>query len=158
MAATYPELPIGSRERSPGRTLTEAEVVGLNLLCGAGAARHLNRALGEASPAGERVLAPSIALALLSAGWGASRLSAQLASETGLRWIAAHGVQADFLAPVAVGDTLYGEYVLDSVEEQSDRPGRAILHVRVLGLNQRGEQVLDGLLDALFEYPRQGTG
>jgi acyl dehydratase len=149
-------LRLGSRERSPGRTLTEAEVVALNLLVGAAEPRRLNREAARKTGAAERSLAPGLVLALLSAGWGASRLSAELASEGGLRWVAAQGVRADFLKPVAVGDTLTCEYLLESAEDHPSRPGRGILHVRIRGQNQRGELVVDGVLDALFERTEAG--
>lgn len=156
MTPEFSDLRLGESELTAGRTLTEAEVVALNLLAGASGPRHLNRPAAQAEGARERTLAPSLVLAILTAGWGASRLSAELASERGLRWIAAHGVHADFLRPLAVGDTLSGEYTPESVESHPTRPGRGILHVRVRGLNQRGEVVADGTLDALFDDPRAG--
>jgi acyl dehydratase len=157
VAATFPDVRLGEREVASGRTLTEAEIVALNLLVGAAEPRRLNRRAAEAEGATERALAPSIILAILSAGWGASRLSADLATERGLRWIAAHGVHADFLRPFVVGDTLTAEYTPESVEAHPARPGRGILHVRVHGINQRGELVVDAILDALFDDPRAGA-
>jgi acyl dehydratase len=156
LAGGLPDLRLGSRERSPGRTLTEAEVVTLNLLVGAAEPRRLNRKAAREAGAGERTLSPGLVLALLSAGWGASRLSAELAAEGGLRWVAAQGVRADFLKPVAVGDTLTAEYLLESAEDHPTRPGRGVLHVRVRGRNQRGELVADAVLDALFDGAEAG--
>jgi acyl dehydratase len=147
------DLPVGQSSRSTGRTISEGEFMLLHNLMGAMTPLHANKHYMQGTEYGERILGGGVVIGLVAAGWANAELSRSLLADYGVRWRAALGIDARFVAPVQPGDTLYFVYTLSAARESKSRPGCGVITVEMKVENQRDEVCSVGNLNVLFDRP-----
>lgn len=140
---SYADLHVGLSFRSPGRTITDADVVMFAGLTGDYSELHTSDAYAERSEFGRRVahglLGLSYAHGLMWPRTGAMRNIA----------IAFLGINDwRFLGPIFIGDTIFVDYTIVELRDSRSREGQAIavFDVRVTdggdGVYQQGRKAL----------------
>lgn len=132
----FEDLEVGWKARTPGRTVTEADIVGFAGLSGDYMPLHTDAEYARGTIFGERVAHGLLGLAI------ASGLAARLGfleetveAFTGLEW--------KFRAPIRIGDTIRVEIEVAQKRPMPDRhAGFIVFNVQVV--NQRGEVVQKG--------------
>jgi acyl dehydratase len=117
----YEDLHVGMAFRSPGRTITEADLVGFAGLTGDYSELHTSDVYARASQFGRRVAHGMLGLAyahgLMWARTGELRKTA----------IAFLGISEwKFVAPIFVGDTIFVNYRIAELRDSKSRPTQAI--------------------------------
>ena len=135
----FEDLFVGMSFRSPGRTITEADIVMFAGLTGDYSEMHTNDEFAKKSQFGQRIahgmLGLSFAHGLMWARTGELRRCA----------IAFLGITDwSFKLPIFVGDTLTVEYVLTELRDSKSKPQQAIGTFEVRVLNQRTEVAQQG--------------
>lgn len=135
----YEDLYLGMEFLSPGRTITDADLVGFAGLTGDFSELHTSDVYAQSSQFGRRVAHGMLGLAyahgLMWARTGEFRQSA----------IAFLGINDwKFVAPLFVGDTMFVRYVVQELRPSKSRPTQAIATFAVQVLNQDGETVQSG--------------
>lgn len=135
----FEDLHQGLQFRSPGRTITDADLVGFAALTGDFSELHTSDVYAQKSQFGRRVAHGMLGLAyahgLMWARTGEFRDVA----------IAFLGISEwRFIAPIFVGDTLSVEYELIELRDSRSRPAQAIASFDVRVINQRGETLQRG--------------
>jgi acyl dehydratase len=135
----YEDLYLGMAFLSPGRTITDADLVGFAGLTGDFSELHTSDVYAKSSQFGRRVAHGMLGLAyahgLMWARTGEFRQSA----------IAFLGINDwKFVAPLFVGDTMFVRYVVQELRPSKSRPTQAIATFSVQILNQDGETVQSG--------------
>lgn len=136
---TYADLHEGLAFRSPGRTITDADVVGFAGLTGDYSELHTSDVYAQASQFGRRVAHGMLGLAyahgLMWARTGELRQTA----------IAFLGIgDWRFRGPIFIGDTIAVEYVLSGLRDSRSNPDQAIATFDVVVVNQDGDVVQSG--------------
>ena len=136
---TYDELYVGMRFRSPGRTITDADLVSFSGLTGDFSELHTSDVYAEASQFGRRVAHGMLGLAyahgLMWARTGELRQTA----------IAFLGIgEWRFVNPILVGDTIFVDYVIEELRDSKSKPDQAIATFDVELVNQRGDVLQRG--------------
>lgn len=134
-------VPIGLRGRSPGRTIGEGEFGLLTSLTWTTTELHSNREFASQTRFGERILGGPVVAAVMTGLWSQSEHLRQLKERVDLGGLI--GMEAGFKAATLPGDTLWAETEVISARASRSDPGRGILAVRDVGLNQRGEVVVE---------------
>lgn len=126
----------GARFTSPGRTVTETDIVIFSGLSGDYTPIHTDAEFARTTPMGERIahgpLVMSIAIGL-----------GTMSGLFGDRVIGLVNINWDFSLPVRIGDTIRAELEVEDIRPSS-KPGRAIGTYRFDVLNQRGEPIQRG--------------
>ena len=127
----YEDLYVGMRFRSPGRTITDADLVGFAGLTGDFSELHTSDVYAGKSQFGRRVAHGMLGLAyahgLMWARTGELRKTA----------VAFLGISDwRFVAPIFVGDTIFVDYELAELRESKSRPTQAIATFDVALVNQ----------------------
>jgi acyl dehydratase len=133
----YEDYRVGDKFRSPGRTITETDIVLFSSLTGDWWEGHTNVEFAKETMFGQR-----IAHGLLTLCIGTSLLF-RLGDNVFLprHFIANYGMdRLRFTAPVVIGDTIRCEAEL--VEKSEKNPNQGILTYEIRILNQRDKQVL----------------
>jgi acyl dehydratase len=141
----YEDLHVGMEFLSPGRTITDADLVGFAGLTGDFSELHTSDVYARASQFGRRVAHGMLGLAyahgLMWARTGEFRDSA----------IAFLGISDwKFLAPLFVGDTMFVRYVVRELRDSRSRPTQAIASFDVSVLNQDAGVVQSGIKTLLM--------
>jgi acyl dehydratase len=139
----YDDLFVGLRFRSPGRTITEADLVNFAGLTGDFSELHTSDVYGKASQFGKRVAHGMLGLAY------AHGLMWPRTGELRETAIAFLGITDwRFVGPIFIGDTIFVNYVLTELRDSASRPTQAIATFDVElvnqdgGVAQRGKKVL----------------
>lgn len=131
----FEELEEGVRYlHRPGRTVTEADNVLFTTLTMNPQPLHLDAAWSAEQPFGERLVNSMFTLSTLVGQSVGQLTQGTLVANLGFGAVA-------FPHPVFVGDTLYGESVVESKRESASRPGQGVVVVAHTARNQRGEVV-----------------
>jgi acyl dehydratase len=135
----YDDLHVGMRFRSPGRTITDADLVGFAGLTGDFSELHTSDVYAQASQFGRRVAHGMLGLAyahgLMWARTGELR-------ETAIAFLGIDGWR--FVGPVFVGDTIFVDYELAELRDSRSRPTQAIATFEVKVVKQDGSVVQQG--------------
>lgn len=127
----YDDLFVGMRFRSPGRTITDADLVGFAGLTGDFSELHTSDVYARGSQFGRRVAHGMLGLAyahgLMWARTGELR-------ETAIAFLGITDWR--FIGPIYVGDTLFVDYVLAELRDSKSRPNQAIATFDVEVVNQ----------------------
>jgi acyl dehydratase len=139
----FEDIQIGDEYISPGRTVTEADIVAFAGLSGDYNVLHTDAEYMRTSIFGERIAHGLLGLAIQS-GLGTRALPRPFATLAllGLRW--------RFKAPIKIGDTIKVRIKVTDKREAS-KPDRGIVVLQRSVLNQRGEVVQEGDTDILVE-------
>lgn len=130
---TYDDLHVGMSFRSPGRTITDADIVAFSGLTGDYSELHTSDVYAKASQFGRRVAQGMLGLAyahgLMWARTGELREMA----------IAFLGISEwKFAAPIFIGDTIFVNYRIAELRDSKSRPSQAIATFDVEVVNQDG--------------------
>lgn len=142
----YPDLRVGQRQTSRGRTLTETDVVNFCMLTGNWLELHANEEFARHTLYGRRLVQGSLVFSIgnamipfdpevIEAFWGVE----------GLR----------FLRPSFIGDTIWSSAEIKALRDHRDRHGVATLDLQVH--NQRGETVMRCDFSLLVRRVRLGA-
>jgi acyl dehydratase len=135
----YADLRVGLAFRSPGRTITDADLVAFAGLTGDYSELHTSDVYAKASEFGRRVAHGMLGLAyahgLMWARTGELRDVA----------IAFLGISDwRFTGPIFVGDTIFVDYAIAELRDSRSRPTQAIATFDVAVVNQDGATVQHG--------------
>ena len=135
----YTDLYVGMKFRSPGRTITDADLVGFAGLTGDFSELHTSDVYAKNSQFGRRVAHGMLGLAyahgLMWARTGELR-------ETAIAFL---GIgEWKFLNPIFVGDTIFVNYEICELRESKSRPTQAIATFDVSVVDQDGRVVQQG--------------
>src|SRR4051812_38840521 len=139
LASHFEEIEPGDRFATPGRTVTEVDVVGFASLTGDSHPQHTDAEWAAASRFGER-----IAHGLLVLSYAAGLVPFDPDRVVALRRVG----DAVFKAPVRIGDTIRVEGSVEEKRELDEDHGLVTCRWRVL--NQRGKLVLRASVDAVW--------
>ena len=136
------EFVVGELSLSPGRTVTETDIVSYSWVSGDTNPMHTDAVFAAKSPVGARIAHGTLVMSI------ATGLSARLGQLDGTA-IAALGVDEwKFLKPVFINDTIYLRSTV--VEARlSTKPDRGVLVRRMDVLNQHGDIVQTGLMTTM---------
>ncbi len=139
----FEEFEIGQEIFSPGRTITEGDIVNFAALSGDWTQLHTDVEYAQANMFGER-----IAHGLLGLSVGVGSLVAQGFVEGTV--MAFMGLEWKFTAPIKIGDTVHGvARVKQKKEMKAAGGGIIIIEARIL--NQRDEVTQQGNLTMLVK-------
>ncbi len=130
----YADLHVGMAFRSPGRTITEADLVGFAGLTGDYSELHTSDVYGKNSQFGRRVAHGLLGLAyahgLMWARTGELR-------ETAIAFLGISDWK--FIGPIFIGDTIFVNYRIGELRDSKSKPTQAIavFDVSVVDQNER---------------------
>ncbi|MEM2336486.1 MAG: MaoC/PaaZ C-terminal domain-containing protein [Candidatus Bathyarchaeia archaeon] len=129
-------IKVGERVISPGRTITEADIVMFAGISGDWTELHTNAEYMKNSPFGQRIAHGMLTLSV------ASGLALRAMRGARLEVLAFLGMDSvRFTAPVFIGDTIRVESEVIEARPSKSRPGAGILKFRHVVKNQRDEVV-----------------
>ena len=139
----FEDIQLGDEYVSPGRTITEADIVAFAGLSGDYNVLHTDAEYMKTSIFGERIAHGLLGLSI-SSGLGARAVVRPFATIAflGLRW--------RFKGPIKIGDTIKVRMRVSEKKETS-KPDRGIITVQRSVLNQRGELVQEGDTELMIE-------
>lgn len=142
----FEDLQIGDEYLSPGRTVTEADIVAFAGLSGDYNVLHTDAEFMRSSIFGERIAHGLLGLAIQS-GLGTRAVARPFATLAflGLRW--------RFKAPIRIGDTIKVRLKVTDKRETT-KPDRGIVVIQRSVTNQRGEVVQEGDTEIMVERRR----
>jgi len=141
-AVFFEELSVGQEFTSPGRTVTEADIVMFAGLSGDFNVLHTDAEHMKASIFGERIAHGLLGLSIQQGLATRGEPAAAHGLLSGLKW--------KFKGPIKIGDTVH---VLSRIAGKRDGPdaGRGLVTVERRLLNQRGEVVQEGETEHVVE-------
>ena len=135
----YADLHVGMAFRSPGRTITDADLVGFAGLTGDYSELHTSEVYAKNSQFGRRVAHGLLGLAyahgLMWARTGELR-------ETAVAFLGIN--EWKFLGPIFVGETIFVNYQISELRDSKSRPTQAIAVFDVSVLDQNDRMVQRG--------------
>jgi acyl dehydratase len=139
----FEDIQVGDEYASPGRTVTEADIVAFAGLSGDYNVLHTDAEFMKTSIFGERIAHGLLGLAIAS-GLGTRAIARPFATLAflGLRW--------RFKGPIKIGDTIKVSLKVTAKRETS-KPDRGIVTLQRRVLNQRGELVQEGDTELMIE-------
>jgi len=146
MAGKYiDDFEVGQVDHSPGRTITETEVVTYSWISGDTNPMHTDAEHAKKTPIGQRLAHGTLCLSVCTG------LSARIGQLDGTA-IAALGIDEwKFLKPVFIGDTVTLRTTVVTARISSTKPDRGVLVRRMDLLNQDGDVVQTGLMTTLVK-------
>jgi acyl dehydratase len=136
------EFVVGEIALSPGRTVTETDIVAYSWVSGDVNPLHTDAVYAEKSPVGQRIAHGTLVMSI------ATGLSARLGQLDGTAIAALSVDEWKFIKPVFINDTIYLRSTVKEARHLS-RPDRGILVRLMEVLNQRGEVVQAGLMTTM---------
>lgn len=135
-ALYYEDFKVGDKWTSPGRTITEADIVAFAGLTGDYNPIHTDEEFAKTTPFGGRILHGPAGFAI------ATGLESRLGIKEGTA-IAFLGMTWDLRLPIHIGDTIR---VVESVASmrESRKPTQGLVIFDVAVINQRGETTQEG--------------
>jgi acyl dehydratase len=138
----FDEIPIGEESVSPGRTVTEADIVLFAGLSGDYNILHTDAEFMKSSLFGERIAHGLLGLAIQAGLFTRATQPYATIAFAGLRW--------KFKGPIKIGDTIRVRAKVAAKKETS-KPDRGLVTVERTVLNQRDEVVQEGETDLMVE-------
>ena len=139
----FEDIQVGEEYLSPGRTVTEADIVAFAGLSGDYNVLHTDAEFMRTSIFGERI-AHGLLVLSISSGLSTRAMARPFATLAflGLRW--------RFKGPIKIGDTIKVRLRISDKRETS-KPDRGIVTIQRTVLNQRGEVVQEGDTEIMVE-------
>ena len=136
----FDEIQVGEEYVSPGRTVTEADIVIFAGLSGDYNVLHTDSEFMKSSIFGERIAHGLLGLAIQSGLLSRGMRPFATLAFMGLRW--------KFKGPIKIGDTItVRAKVLE--KRETSKPDRGIITLQRQVLNQKGEVVQEGETDVM---------
>src|SRR5438067_13553949 len=136
---TYADLHVGMSFRSPGRTITDADLVAFAGLTGDYSELHTSDVYARASPFGRRIAHGMLGLAyahgLMWPRTGELR-------ETAIAFLGINDWK--FVSPIFIGDTIFVNYRIAELRDSKSKPTQAIVTFDVEIVNQDDRVVQRG--------------
>ncbi len=140
--ACYEDLRVGDEYRSPGRTVTEADIVLFAGLSGDYNALHTDAEHMKASQFGERIAHGLLVLSIQQGLLERGRPVGPPEVLVGIKW--------RFKGPVKIGDTIHVRGRI-TAKRDSDKPEWGVVTIERQVVNQLGEVVQEGESEQLVE-------
>jgi acyl dehydratase len=143
MGLFFEEFELGQTWESPGRTVTETDIVLFAGLSGDNNPLHTDEEFARTTAFGARIAHGALGLAIAT-GLGArgGHLDGTALAFLGVAW--------EFKQPIRIGDTVRLRWVVKNKRETS-KGDCGILERAAQLLNQRGETVQEGLLTVMVK-------
>ncbi|HEX2437277.1 MAG TPA: MaoC/PaaZ C-terminal domain-containing protein [Methylomirabilota bacterium] len=138
----FEEIEVGEEYESPGRTVTEADIVIFAGLSGDYNILHTDAEHMKSSIFGERIAHGLLGLAIQSGLFTRTGIPYATLGVGTLRW--------KFKGPIKIGDTIRLRARV-SAKKESDTPDRGVVTVDRQVLNQRDEVVQEGETELVVE-------
>jgi acyl dehydratase len=134
----FEDFIIGRSFHTPGRTITEADVVSFAALTGDYSQVHTDEEFCKTTEFGTRIAHGLLGLGIVQAlGWRTNYTHG-----TGIASVGYENWR--FTKPILIGDTVRGRYTPVAKRESKSNPKVGIVTDHIELLNQRGEVVQDG--------------
>ena len=143
----YEEIEVGEEYESPGRTVTETDIVLFAGLSGDYNVLHTDAEFMKTSIFGERIAHGLLVLAIQSGLFSRATTTYATLAFAGLRW--------KFKGPIKIGDTVRLRARV-SAKHDDGKPEGGLITVQRTVVNQRDEVVQEGETDLLVEKRGQG--
>jgi acyl dehydratase len=142
----FEDIQVGDEYLSPGRTVTEADIVAFAGLSGDYNVLHTDAEFMRSSIFGERIAHGLLGLAI-SSGLGTRAVPRPFATLAflGLRW--------RFKGPIKIGDTIRVR-IRVAAKRETSKPDRGIVSMQRTVVNQRDEVVQEGDTEIMVERRR----
>jgi len=134
-ALCFEDIEVGDVYRSPGRTVTEADIVIFAGLSGDYNVLHTDAEFMKASIFGERIAHGLLGLSIQQGLLGRSEPRRADERLVGLKW--------KFRGPIRIGDTLHVEARI-AAKHDGEKPESGLITMQRRVLNQHGEVVQEG--------------
>jgi len=138
----FDDIQVGEEYESPGRTVTETDIVIFAGLSGDYNILHTDAEYMKSSIFGERIAHGLLGLAIQSGLFSRSGIPYATLGFGTLRW--------KFKGPIKIGDTIRVRAKVADKKE-SDKPDRGVVTVERQILNQRNEVVQEGETELVVE-------
>jgi acyl dehydratase len=138
----FEEIEVGEEYESPGRTVTETDIVIFAGLSGDYNILHTDAEFMKQSIFGERIAHGLLGLSIQAGLFTRATLPYATIALTSLRW--------KFKGPIKIGDTIRVRARVSGKKETS-KPDRGIVTLERRVLNQRDEVVQEGETDLMVE-------
>jgi acyl dehydratase len=145
MRRYFDEIEVGEEYESPGRTVTETDIVIFAGLSGDYNVLHTDAEFMKQSIFGERIAHGLLGLAIQSGLLTRGMQAYATLAFVGLRW--------KFKGPIKIGDTIRVRAKVSGKKETS-KPDRGVVTLERQVVNQRGEVVQEGETDLMVERKR----
>jgi acyl dehydratase len=136
----FEDIEVGEEYESPGRTVTEADIVIFAGLSGDYNVLHTDAEFMKTSIFGERIAHGLLGLAIQSGLLARGMRPYATIAFMGLRW--------KFKGPIKIGDTIHARGKVIAKKETS-KPDRGVVTLARQVVNQRGEVVQEGETDVM---------
>lgn len=149
----YEDLSVGLSFRSPGRTITDADVIGFAGLTGDYSEVHTSDVYAKASQFGRRIAHGMLGLAYAH---GLMWPRTEMLRDTAVAFL---GIQEwRFVAPIFIGDTIFVEYAVAHMRDSASNPSQAIVTFDVQVVDQDGRVCQRGQkVELLSKVPLGGV-
>jgi acyl dehydratase len=138
----FDEIQVGETYESPGRTITEADIVLFAGISGDYNIIHTDAEFMKTSIFGERIAHGLLGLSMQSGLLTRAMQPYATIAFAGLRW--------KFKAPIKIGDTIRVRATVTATKETDTRDRGLVTLARTV-VNQRGEVVQEGETDLMVE-------
>ena len=138
----FEDIAVGEEYQSPGRTVTEGDIVLFAGLSGDYNVVHTDAEFMKTTIFGERIAHGLLVVAIQSGLFNRATREWATLGPQGFRW--------KFKGPVRIGDTVH-LVARVAAKRDSDQAGHGVVSVERQVLNQRGEVVQEGEVDLLVE-------
>ena len=135
----FEDLQTGDRDKTVGRTITEADIVNFAGLSGDFNPIHMDRAFAEKTFFKKRIAHGILVFSVASGLFTQSEMNTFMKKSV----IALMEIKWKFLKPVFIGDTIHLEVEIIEKKETS-KPDRGIVVVKRTVVNQDGDAVQEG--------------
>jgi acyl dehydratase len=138
----FDEIQLGEEYESPGRTVTETDIVIFAGLSGDYNVLHTDAEFMKRSIFGERIAHGLLGLAIQAGLFSRATQAYATLAFVGLRW--------KFKGPIKIGDTIRLKAKV-LAKKEAGKPDRGLVTVQRTVLNQRDEVVQEGETDLIVE-------
>ncbi|MEX2146480.1 MAG: MaoC/PaaZ C-terminal domain-containing protein [Candidatus Rokuibacteriota bacterium] len=138
----FDDIEVGEEYESPGRTVTETDIVIFAGLSGDYNILHTDAEFMKQSIFGERIAHGLLGLSIQAGLFTRATLPYATLALAGLRW--------KFKGPIKIGDTIRLRARV-AAKQETDKPERGVVTLERRVLNQRDEVVQEGETDLLVE-------
>jgi acyl dehydratase len=141
----FDDIQVGERYESPGRTVTEGDIVLFAGISGDYNVLHTDAEFMKTSIFGERIAHGLLGLAIQAGLFTRATQAYATLAFVGLRW--------KFKGPIKIGDTIRLRATV-SAKRETETADRGLVTVERTVLNQRDEVVQEGETDLMVERRR----